>query len=223
LHQLPAPVLADLLSREHPQAIAAVIYDLEDGFAAQVLKLLPKDTIVEVVKRVAQLSSVPREAIKEVEEVLLSSLGAPTPASEVASGVAKAAALLNGLDGEEASELLTQIAAADSRLADAVRDARFTIEDLLSADDRGLQQLLREVENQKLLLALKTASETLRDKFLGCVSTRVAESIRSELATMGPVRLRDVEGAQREIVEVALRLQKDGKLMLAGQSGDPLV
>jgi flagellar motor switch protein FliG len=223
IESLEPKLAAGLLEREHPQAVAALLYHLDEAAAGKILKLIPEDRASDIVRRIAALNTVPEEALRDIEETLRATLGEVKGEEEKINGVSKAATLVNFLDTAVATKIVDNIAAADEALGKRVRDARFTIEDVAKADTRGLQLVLREIESDKLLLALKTAANDVRDKFLSCVSSRVADSLRQELAVMGPTRIKDVEAAQKRIIEVALQLQKDGKLMIAGAQGDDLV
>ncbi|MCC6812209.1 MAG: flagellar motor switch protein FliG [Deltaproteobacteria bacterium] len=223
VEQLDPRLAAELLEREHPQAVAALLYHLDDAVAGRILKNLSKDRVTDVVRRVAALSNVSEEALAQIERTLAATLGEQSPEQDKVNGVSKAATLVNYLDTELATKVIDGITETDKDLGKRVRDARFTIEDVAKADARGLQLVLREIESDKLLLALKTASDLVREKLLSCVSSRVADSLREELAVMGPVRVKDVEDAQKRIVEVALQLQKEGKLLIAGAQGDDFV
>lgn len=223
LAQLEPEVAADLLLREHPQAVAALLYHVEPALAGKIVKHFPEATLTDLMVRVAGLDVVDTEALGELEESLSATLGQSAPRDDKPDGVSKAAALVNFLTPDSARKVVDDMAQIDEPLAKKVRDARFTIEDVSKADQRGLQLVLREIESDKLLLALKTASEDVRAKLLSCVSSRVADSLREELAVMGPVRVKDVEDAQKRIIDVALQLQKDGKLMISGAQGDDFV
>lgn len=222
VERMDPKLAAGMLEREHPQAVAALLYHLEDAVAGRILKHLPKEIVTDVIGRVAALNAVSEEALAQIERALSVTLGEQTEEPKV-NGVSKAATLVNYLDTELSARVVDGIAEADPELGKRVRDARFTIEDVAKADARGLQLVLREIESDKLLLALKTASEPVRAKLLSCVSSRVADSLREELAVMGPVRVKDIEEAQKRIVEVALQLQKEGKLLIAGAQGDDFV
>ena len=223
LEQLDPKLVAESIEREHPQAIAALLYHLSDAVAGKILKHLPNDAVTDIVRRIGGLTRVSEEALAQMEQILTATLGEVEEDNDKPKGVSKAATLVNYLDTELATQVLNGIVEVDSDLGKRILDARFTIDDVAKADTRGLQLVLREIESDKLLLALKTASDAVRTKLLSCVSTRVADSLREELAMMGPVRVKDVEGAQKRIIEVALQLQKDGKLQIAGAQGDDFV
>lgn len=223
LGQLDPKVAAELISREHPQAIAALLYHLDSAIGGKIMKHLPEDKMPDLVVRIAGLNLVTEDALRELEETLSATLGEEEEVDTKLDGVSKAATLVNFLTPETGRKVVDEMSTLDEALAKRVRDARFTIEDVAKADQRGLQLVLREIESDKLLLALKTASDEVRNKLLSCVSSRVADSLREELAVMGPVRVKDVEDAQKRIIDVALQLQKDGKLMIAGAQGDDFV
>jgi flagellar motor switch protein FliG len=224
LEDIDPKVSASLLEREHPQAVAAMLYCLDDQVAARIMKHMPEARVGDLVRRIGSLVSVPTEALKQLEAQFARALGDRKDDSQKKpNGVSKAATLLNALDKDTAGRAVDAIAGRDKDLADKIKSARFTVDDLAAADARGLQLVLREVESDKLLLALKTASDSVREKLLSCVSSRVADSLREELGNLGPVRIKDVEAAQKSIVDVALRLQTEGKLMLASKGGEDFV
>lgn len=214
-----APILADLLDEEHPQLAAVVIAQLPRAQAAKVLSALPESKQADVVARIGKLDSIPSETAALASQAIadaLSSAGAASTAGEDREfdGIAFAAALLNDLNPESGKRILEDVASADEALAPKLREAMFTFEDLLRVDVRGLQQLMREVQSDRLLIALKTASKALRDHLLSAISQRAAASLREDLAALPPMKLADVEAAQREVVEIASRLGAEGRIVL---------
>ncbi len=219
--------LAELLQEEHPQVAAVVLSQLGREQASAVLKVLPQDKQVELLRRLSMLSEVPEQMVQVASEALagaLASGGTNTEGLRKAfNGVSFAAGLLNEMAPSDSESLLEKLQSLDDVLAPKVREAMFTFEDIGRVPTRQLQLLMREVQSDQLLIALKTATEDLREKFLSAVSSRAAAAMRDDLEALPPTRLSDVEKAQREIVDTALRLVAEGKLTLPGRGGDKLV
>jgi len=215
-------VLRVALAEEHPQVAAAVLGHLSPTLAAQIIQKLPQSQQTDVVLRLALLSSIPPEALADAE-LGLGGLGFTAAASggEV-NGMESAASILNELPGNTASELIERIAENHPDHASHLQRGRFSFEHLSEADTRGLQQLLREVQSDTLLVALKTASQTLKEKLLSCMSSRAAAMLQEELELMPPVRLVDVENAQQQIISTAMRLANEGKLSIKGRGEELL-
>lgn len=216
--------LASVLRREHPQTAALVLVNLDPDFGAAVLTRLPEDLRAEVVLRVATMDKTSPEVVRQVEQVLEKQVSAGFASRVSYGGGAKTVAdMLNRVDPPVQKELLGQLDEAVPALAEQVRALMFTFEDLLHVDDRGLQRLLQEVEQKDLVLALKAAGEELAAKIFRNMSERTGAIVRQELELLGPVRLRDVEQAQRRVVAVARRLEEAGEIVLARGGGDELV
>jgi flagellar motor switch protein FliG len=224
LGRVDTTTLAGFLGEEHPQTVAAILAHLEPERAAEVLGKLDDATQCEVAVRMSALDSVPRPVLEEAERVLAAGL-APEHEVPVAAvdGVRRAAAILNRLSPDTSQALLARLSETNSERAMAIKRAMFTFEDIGQLDRRGMLALLKEVATQQLVLALKTASDELRDKILGAMSKRAAETLLDDVQTLGAVRLADVERAQQEIAEVALRMQSEGKLSIATAGGDQYV
>jgi flagellar motor switch protein FliG len=222
-----AATLATLLEDEHPQVAAVLLSQLPREQAAKVLAAMPKDVQLDLLTRVAGLEEVPASAVDLASEALAKALAASgaVAAGERSEfdGVAFAAGMLNELPAGDSERLLATMSERDDKLGGKVREAMFTFEDLGRLGARGLQTLMREVPSETLLVALKTAAESLREQFLGAISARAAEQLRDDLALLPPTRLSDVERAQKEIVEVAMRLSQEGRLQLPSRGGEKLV
>ena len=216
--------IVDLIRDEHPQLTAIVLAYLDSDQAAGVVALLPAERRADVLTRVATMDELQPEALEEINRTL-ESKAAESGSSHTtpAGGIKAAAAILNLLDGEVEAELLDRIRADDGDLAQRMSDLMFVFEDLLQLDDPGTQLLLREVESDKLLIALKGADESLKEKFFRNMSKRAAEILREDLEATGPVRLSEVEEAQREIITAAHQLSEDGQIALGGRGGDVFV
>lgn len=217
--------LSNFLINEHPQTIAVILAHLEPEKKGEVLKRLPEALQAEVVLRLSNLDHVAPELIAEVDRVLkqeLATLGTVEQAS--LGGVQPVAEMLNVMDKNTETSIMSRIEEKDPILAEEIRKLMFVFEDIVKIDDKGIQTLLKEVPNDKLLLALKTADEEIKIKIFKNISQRAANLLKEDLSNMGPARLSDVEGAQVEIINVARRLEAEGKILIArGGSEDSLV
>lgn len=225
LEMVDAKSLSTFLVNEHPQTVAVILAHLESEKKGEVLKRLPESMQAEVVLRMANLDHVDPELIAEVDRVLKNQL-ANTATVESASlgGVQPVAEMLNVMDKNTEQSIMSRLEEKDPLLAEEIRKLMFVFDDIIKIDDRGIQLLLKEVPNDKLLLALKTANEDIKGKVFKNISARAAEMLREDLGNMGPARLSDVEGAQQEIVNVARRLEAEGKILIArGGNEDAMV
>ncbi len=225
LEMVDAKSLSNFLLNEHPQTISVILAHLEPEKKGEVLKRLPESLQAEVVLRLSNLDHVAPELIAEVDRVLkqeLSTIGTVEQAS--LGGVQPVAEMLNVMDKNTETAIMSRIEEKDPILAEEIRKLMFVFDDIIKIDDRGIQTLLKEVPNDKLLLALKTSTEEIRNKIFKNISQRAAKLLQDDLANMGPSRLSDVESAQVEIVNVARRLEAEGKILIArGGSEDALV
>ncbi len=225
LEVVDAKSLANFLINEHPQTVSVILAHLEPEKKGEVLKRLPEALQAEVVLRMANLDHVAPELIAEVDRVLkeeLANLG--TVEQAALGGVQPVAEMLNVMDKNTEKAIMSRIEEKDPILAEEIRKLMFVFEDIIKIDDKGIQTLLKEVANDKLLLALKTANEEIKNKIFKNLSQRAATLLRDDLSNMGPSRLSDVEGAQQEVVNVARRLEGEGKILIArGGSEDALV
>ncbi len=219
-----ASTLAELLSDEHPQIAAVVLAQLPREQAARVLLAMPPARQEEVMARVATLEEVPAHAAKLASEVLAKALtGDSGGDASKFDGVGFVAGLLNEIAPTESERLLGALEMNDATIVPKVREKMFTFEDLLRLPPRAIQMLMKEVTSESLLVALKTASEALRDHFLSALSSRAGAQLREDLALLPPTRLSDVERAQREIVESAMRLGAEGRITMPGPASEKLV
>lgn len=225
LEVVDAKSLANFLINEHPQTVSVILAHLEPEKRGEVLKRLPESFQAEVVLRMANLDHVAPELISEVDRVLkeeLSNLG--TVEQAALGGVQPVAEMLNVMDKNTEKSIMSRIEEKDPLLAEEIRKLMFVFEDIVKIDDRGFQALLKEVPNDQLLLALKTANEDVKDKFFRNISQRAAVMLKEDLDSMGPVRLSDVESAQQELVNLARKMEAEGKIIIArGGSEDALV
>ena len=225
LEMVDAKSLSTFLVNEHPQTVAVILAHLDPEKKGEVLRRLPESLQAEVVLRMANLDNVDPELIAEIDKVLKNQL-ANSHTIEQASlgGVQPVAEMLNVMDKNSEQSIMSRLEEKDPLLAEEIRKLMFVFEDIAKIDDRGIQVLLKEVPNDRLLLALKTANDDIRNKIFKNISTRAAEMLREDLSNMGPARLSDVETAQQEIVNVARRLEAEGKIIIArGGSEDAMV
>lgn len=225
LEVIDAKSLSNFLINEHPQTIAVILAHLEPEKKAEVIKRLPESIQTEVVLRLSNLDYISPALIAELDQVLkdeLSTVGTVDQAS--LGGVQPVAEMMNIMDKNTESQIMGRLEEKDPILAEEIRKLMFVFEDITKIDDKGIQTLLKEVPNDKLLLALKTANEDIRSKIFRNISARAAQLLREDLESMGPARLSDVESAQQEIVNAARKLEQEGKILIArGGSEDALV
>lgn len=224
LDWMDARGISELIADEHPQIMALVIACLDYGQAAQVLGSLPEDLQPDVIRRIAQLNSVTPEALRDLEQVLQRKFKATsTSAASQIGGVRAAARIMNFTRSGTEARILRDIRKDDKDLMVAIQDNMFVFDSLGRSDDRSLQTLLRGIEPERLVLALKGADEVLRDRLLSCMSVRAAAGIRDEMEALGPVRLSEVQEAQKQIVAVARQMADAGTIVLAGRGGEEMV
>lgn len=225
LEMVDAKSLATFLVSEHPQTVAVILSHLEPEKKGEVLKRLPEALQAEVVLRMANLEHVDPELIAEIDKVLKNQLANTASVEQgTLGGVQPVAEMLNVMDKNTETSIMSRLEEKDPLLAEEIRKLMFVFDDIIKIDDRGIQVLLKEVANDKLLLALKTASEDIKNKIFKNLSQRAAEMLREDLSNMGPSRLSDVESAQQEIVNAARRLEAEGKILIArGGSEDAMV
>ncbi len=225
LEMVDAKSLSTFLVNEHPQTVAVILAHLEPEKKGEVLRRLPESLQAEVVLRMANLENVDPELIAEIDKVLKNQLSATSTVEQASlGGVQPVAEMLNVMDKNTEQSIMSRLEEKDPLLAEEIRKLMFVFEDISKIDDRGIQVLLKECPNDRLLLALKTANDDIRNKIFKNISVRAAEMLREDLANMGPSRLSDVEGAQQEIVNVARRLEGEGKIIIArGGTEDAMV
>ncbi|WP_407073294.1 flagellar motor switch protein FliG [Sphingomonas sp. LaA6.9] len=221
LKWMDASTIAALVENEHPQIAALAIAHLDPAVAAEVLQLLDEDKQADVVYRVATLRPVTAEALEELERIMLRQV--TTPGQGVTTrrgGTSEAAKVLNNTKSGADQRIIRTLTKVDKTLARAIEDEMFVFDNLMEVEEKSLGTLLRSVESDTLVLALKGADEKLRAKMLGCMSSRAAQTIQDEIADRGPTRLTEVQEAQREVLTIARRLAEAGTIMLAGKGDD---
>jgi len=216
LEAVPPAALAELVAGEHPQTIALVVANLPARQAGDVLALVPETLQADVVHRIADLQHVPAGVIADVAEVLDGQIEALRAREPGAAGARVAAQILNAAPVPVGERVFGHLAELAPELGETIRGLMFGFEDLVRLDDRGMQVVLQEVPRGELILALETASPGVRDKVFANVSPRVAEMLKDDLTTMGPVGAGNVERAQATVVTVVRRLEAEGKITLRG-------
>jgi flagellar motor switch protein FliG len=204
-----------VIKNEHPQIIATILAHLPAQQAADVLRRLEAAQQPEIALRVARLDEVPESALQELDALVERQTKEVAAIKTARIGGVKAAADMINLLGPAQSTVLDGIKAQDQALGEQIKDALFAFDGLLKLDDRGMQSILREVQADVLATALKGADEAIRDKVFKNMSKRAAEILRDDIAAKGPVRLSDVEAAQKEILSVVLKLAEEGQIVLA--------
>lgn len=224
LDWMDAHSIAELISDEHPQIIALVVASLESSLSADVLGLLPVDIQSDIIERIATLTTIQPEALQDLERVIQRKFKDSTTlrASQI-GGVKAAANIMNFTKQDMEQRIMKDIKKNDKELMTNLQDNMFVFENLGASDSRSLQTLLREIDPDQLTLALKGADDGLRDILFGCMSTRAAANIQDEMEAMGPVRLTEVQTAQKEIIAVARRMSDEGTITLAGRGGEQMV
>ena len=221
LQWMAPKAIAEVLEEEHPQIAATVMTQLYDEQAAKVLELLPEEMRKDVILRIARMEELDPRAMEELDRVLESQLGKlqRTPPRKV-MGPDNLAAILNATGSDLEQEMLEALTSVDQELSDDVKEKMFIFDNLMQLDDKGFQRLVREVPNENMLKALKGVDDTLAERFFNNMSERASEILREDMEASGPLKLSDVEAAQKEIVRTAKRLADEGELMIGKASKD---
>ena len=221
LRRVESDTLLAFIQEEHPQIIALIVSHLDQDRASEILVGLPAEKQVEVVRRVANMEQTNPALVQEVEAGLEDRLANMlSSSSERVGGIKAVAEVLNLCDRNTERNIMDGIETDSPDLVENIRRLMFVFEDVRYVNDRGIQTVLKEIDNDLLALALKTASEDLRDKIFSNMSERAAEVVREDMEYMGPVRLSDVEAAQQRIVDIVRRLEDAGDLIISGRGGD---
>ena len=225
LKWMDGSTVAELVKNEHPQIIASILVHLEREHAAEILGQFNERLRHDVLLRIATLDGIQPTALKELNEVLakLLSSGAENVKKTALGGVRVAAEILNFAGAKSESAIIEAVKAHDADLAQKIIDEMFVFDNLVDIDDQGLQLLLREVQSEQLVIALKGASEELREKAFANMSQRAAEMLKDDLESKGPVRLSEVEAQQKEILKIVRRLVEEGQIALGGKGEDAYV
>jgi flagellar motor switch protein FliG len=216
--------VAEIIRLEHPQIIAIVLSYLESDQSAEVLSLLPERMRADLLMRIASLDGIHPSALKELDEILEKQFsGNSNVKSSTVGGTRTAANILNLIDASKGSQIMDTIKESDADLGQKIEDLMFIFDNLVEVEDRGIQSLLREVSSESLILALKGSDEPIREKIFKNMSKRAAEMLREDLEAKGPVKLSEVEAAQKEILAIARRMAEAGEIVLGGQGGEEYV
>jgi len=224
LKWMDAASVAELLRNEHPQIIAAILAHLDFDQTSSVLKMFTERGRNEVLIRIATLDGIQPTALKDLNEVMSQILAGGERMKKSSLGGAKTAAeIINMMGSSVEASVLDYIREADSDLAQKIMDNMFTFDDVNKIDDKGIQAVLKEVQSESLVIALKGASADLREKVFRNMSSRAAETLREDLESRGPVRLSEVEAEQKEMLKIVRRLVDEGQIVLAGGGDDQFV
>ena len=224
LDWMDARSVAELISDEHPQIMALIISYLEAGVAADVLVLLPEDVQSDIIHRIATLETVQPDALAELERVMQLKFKTNTSlrASSV-GGIKAAASIMNYTKQNMEQRVMKNLGEKDRNLAKEIQESMFTFDTLILMDDRSMQTLLRNVDQEILIIALKGTDDALKDKIFSSMSQRAAANIKDEMEVLGPIRLTEVQEAQKAIINVARTMSDEGSIVLAGRGGDDFV
>jgi flagellar motor switch protein FliG len=220
LKWVDSKTLSNFLVGEHPQTIALIISLLEPAQAAKIFTSLPADLMADVAIRIATTERIPESAIDEINKVLKVHLDISKGGGKKLGGIKTIAEILNQCSRTNEQTIIEKINDMDKALAESIRQNMFVFEDLVKADDRGIQTILKEISTEDLAIALKTSSEALKEKMFKNMSQRAVQLLKEEIQMKGPVRVSDVEKAQQAIVNVARKLEAEGKIILAGRGGE---
>jgi len=224
LKWLDSSTIAQLISGEHPQIIATILVHLDQDQASEILTHLHERLRGDVMMRIATLDGIQPAALKELNDTLAEVLsGSDGVQKSSLGGVRTAAEILNYMPSAQSTQIMESMRDANAELTQQILDEMFVFEDLISLDDRGIQTVLREVQSESLIVALKGSSQDLRDKIFKNMSSRAAEMLREDLEAKGPVKLSDVEKEQKDILGIVRRLADEGQVALGGKGDDAYV
>jgi len=216
--------IMEIIKYEHPQIIAVVLSYIDSDQAAEVLGLLPEATRSDIILRIATLDRLQPSALAELNSVIEKQFtGIDHVKSSSVGGITTAANLLNMMEPSVEGAILDSVAEVDSDIAESIQDLMFVFDDLANIDDRAIQMLLREISSETLVTAMKGSDDAMRKKIFGNMSKRAGEMLKEDLEAKGPVRVSDVEMAQKEILTIARRLEESGEISLSGQGTDEYV
>lgn len=217
--------VAEIIRLEHPQIISIVLSYLDGDQAAEVLAALPEATRADILMRIASLDGIQPNAIHELDDILEKQFSGNTDnvKSSGVGGLKTAANILNFMDSSTEGAIMDKVRDADGDLSESIEELMFIFENLVDVDDRGIQSLLREISSENLVLALKGSDDAVKDKILNNMSKRAAEMLVDDLETKGPVKLSEVEMAQKEILAIARRMSESGEISLGGSGAEEYV
>jgi len=223
VRMLEPKVISSFLVSEHPQTAAIILAHLDPAVASHALSELPEKNRMEIVHRLATLERVAPNVIRDLDEALQAEFRTSGAVSgNKLGGVAVAASLMGKLDRATETTILTAMDEVDQELADEIRNLRFTFEDILKIDDNGIQIMMKEIQQEDLLVSLKTASDDLKEKLYNNMSDRAALMLKEDLDSLGPTKMSDVEKGQQKIIAVCKKLEDEGKIAIGG-GGEEMV
>lgn len=221
LKWMEAQTVADFIKNEHPQIIATILVHLEPDQAAEVVSLFPERMRQDVMLRIATLDGVKPVALRELNEVMTKLLtGNENLKKQNMGGIKVAANIMNFMSGDNETTVMAGLKNYDDDMAQKILDEMFVFDNLMDIDDKGIQVMLREVQSETLIIALKGTTEEMRDKIFKNMSTRAAEMMREDLESKGPVKLSEVESQQKQILQIVRRLAEEGQIQIGGKGGD---
>jgi flagellar motor switch protein FliG len=216
--------LLQLIKDEHPQTIALILVHLNPLTASEVLSRIPDETRADVAFRIASLDKVLSGMVEEIDRVFEEILKNKDHAATLeAGGVSRLAEILNAIDGATAEQIIDQIEENDSELADEIKQMMFVFDDIVLIDDKGLQKVLRSIESQELAIALKAATEEVKQKVFRNMSERAVEILKEEMEVSGAVRMKDVTDAQQKITRIVQEMERKGELIVSGRGGEEFI
>ncbi len=216
--------VAEIVRLEHPQIIAIVLAYLDSDHAAEVINFLPERTRPDILMRIASLDGIQPQALQELDEIMERQFqGNTSVKSSSVGGLKSAADILNYMESSNESSIMENIKEMDAQLGDKIQDLMFVFDNLADVDDRGIQALLREVSSESLIMALKGSDESIKEKIFANMSKRASEMLRDDLEAKGPVRVSEVETAQKEILAIARRMADAGDIVLGGKGTEQFV
>lgn len=224
IRKTDASQILNFIQDEHPQTIALILSYLSPSQAAGIVGSLPPDKQTDVAKRIATMDRTSPDVIKEVEDILEQKLASLVSQDyTIVGGVDSVVAILNTVDRGTEKHIMENLEIEEPELADEIRKKMFVFEDILMLDDRSIQRVLRDVENNELAVALKNANEDVRNAIFSNLSTHLADMIREDMEYMGPVRVKDVEEAQQKIVNIIRKLEDSAEIVISRGGGDEII
>lgn len=224
IQSIAPDVLIQMIQNEHPQTIALMIAHLKPRVASEVMALLPDSVRPDVAYRIANLDKVASGMLEEIDRIFEEVLSnKATATTQKAGGVPRLAEILNLIDGTAAEQIIEEIEDNDPELAEAIRQNMFVFDDIVLVDDRGLQKVLRSIESQELALALKAATDAVKEKIFANMSQRAVEIIKEEMDVSGAVRIKEVTDAQQKITRIVQDMERKGELVVSGRGGEDFV
>lgn len=220
---LDSSTLLNFIISEHPQTITSILCALDPKKAAEVFSKLPDSLKFEISLRLANIEKVPEKAVSEIMDIFKDQIGKSKLKERKVSGTRILADILNFCDKQTEEFIIEKMEEKDATLTDKIKNLMFVFDDLVKLDDKGIQMLLKEVNTEDLVIALKSASEALKDKTFKNMSQRAVQILKEEMEAKGPVKIADVEKAQQNILKVARRLEAEGKIVLGGKGDDVVV